>query len=664
MAETNRNAPLLIQNCRYFRSVISQETVQRIINSINVLEVVGDFVQLKRRGANYLGLCPFHGEKTPSFTVSPSKEIYKCFGCGKSGNSISFLMEHEKLGYAEALRWLAKKYNIEIQETEVDPEYKERQQTADSLYIINQYAQKYFAEQLWENEMGQAVAYSYLQQRGFTDETMRKFGLGYCLNERDAFTKDALHNQYNKELLLKTGLVSQRDYGLQDNYRDRIIFPIHNHIGKIIGFGARLIKNRDNAPKYINTPENELYVKSKILYGIYFARQAIEKRDECLLVEGYTDVISLNQAGVENVVASGGTSLTPDQLRLIKRYTKHLTILYDGDAAGIKAALRGLDLALAEGLYVRLVLLPNGEDPDSYVQKVGKDEFNEYINNNKKDFILFQTELALKEAGNDSQKRSEVVNRIAESISKIDKAEDFSRQQDYIRQSASLLKVDEEGLINLVNKYIREKLQKEQRKNLPDQSPLQEAETMPDEVVDANLALLLTNELQERAVVKSLLLYGLLPLQEESEETVAQFIFNSLENFHFDNTELEKVYLLYKSWYDAGLEPTEKSFVYYPDEALNRLVISLLEFPYEISPKWEEMIQSRRMSDIEQSRKDANLSVSYFKLRKLKQMLEQNQQELEHEKDPLVQQQLIELHIELKKFEREITSVLGTVILK
>lgn len=642
--------------------MISQDTVQRIISNINILEVIGDFVQLKRRGANYLGLCPFHGEKTPSFTVSPSKEIYKCFGCGKSGNTISFLMEHEKLGYAEALRWLARKYNIEIQETEIDPEYKERQATADSLYIINQFAQKFFAEQLWENEMGRAVAYTYLQQRGFSDSTIQKFGLGYCPNERDAFASTAIKNQYNTELLLKTGLVVQRDYGLQDNYRDRIIFPIHNHIGKIIGFGARLIKNRENAPKYINTPENELYVKSKILYGVYFARQAIEKADECLLVEGYTDVISLHQAGVENVVASGGTSLTPDQLKLIKRYTKNLTILYDGDAAGVKAALRGLDLALAEGLYVKLVLLPDSEDPDSYVNKVGSESFNAFIQTNKKDFILFQTELALKEAGHDAQKRSEIVNRIAESISKIDRAEDFSRQQDYIRQSASLLKVDEEGLINLVNKFIRERLQKEQRKQWPDQQPVVDVNAASDEVIEENLAFIITNELQERAVVKCLLVYGLAPMDEH--QTVAQFIFSSLENFHFDNTELEKLYNLYKSWYESGLEPTEKSFVYYPDEALNRLVISLLEFPYELSPKWEEMIHGKKISEIEQSLKDSKLSVNYFKLRKLKQMLEENQQELEKAVDTENQLHLMELHMELKKYEREITQQMGTVILK
>jgi DNA primase len=658
--------------------VISQETVQRIINTINITEVIGDFVRLKRRGSNYIGLCPFHNEKTPSFTVSPSKEIYKCFGCGKSGNAITFVMEHEKLGYAEALRWLAKKYNIEIQETETDPEYKERQQTADSLFIINQFAQRFFEQQLWDTEMGQAVAYSYLQHRGFSDATIRKFGLGYCPNERDSFARTAVKNQYNTELLLKTGLVVQREHGLQDNYRDRIIFPVHNHIGKVIGFGARLIKNRDNAPKYINTPENELYVKSKLLYGIYFSRQSIERNNECLLVEGYTDVISLHQAGVENVVASGGTALTPDQLRLIKRYTRHLTILYDGDAAGIKAALRGLDLALQEGLYVKLVLLPDNEDPDSFINRVGKDAFNAFIQENKKDFILFQTELALKEAGNDSQKRSEVVNRIAESISKIDKAEDFSRQQDYIRQTASLLRVDEEGLISLVNKFIRERLQKEQRKQVQEQSvPLLDANTAEEEEMDANLALLLGNELQERAVIRCLLLYGLLPfgqvnLQAAADapathtdgETVATFIFKSLEDFHFDNAELEKLYQLYKSWYEAGLAPTEKSFVYYPDESINRLVISLLEFPYELSPRWEELIKSRKTNEIEQSLKDSRLSVNYFRLRKLKRMLEQNQQELQQCADADTQHQLMEVHLELKRIERDITAELGTVIIK
>jgi DNA primase len=308
--------------------VISQDTIQQILNRSDIIEVIGGFVKLKKRGANYLGLCPFHNEKSPSFTVSSSKEIYKCFGCGRSGNTVSFLMEHEKYSYVDALRWLAAKYNVEIEETYSSPEQLQVKQTADSLYIINNFAQQFFSRQLFETEEGQAVGLSYLKERGFREDIIKKFQVGYSPQERTAFTKEALQQQYNPELLTKTGIVTERNGELQDNYRERIIFPVHNATGKVIGFGARVIGKKENAPKYINTPENEIYIKSKILYGTYFARQAIDKNDECLLVEGYTDVVSLHQAGIENVVASGGTSLTPDQLRLIKKYSNNLTILY------------------------------------------------------------------------------------------------------------------------------------------------------------------------------------------------------------------------------------------------------------------------------------------------------------------------------------------------
>ena len=328
--------------------MISQQTIQQILSRIDIIEIIGGFVKLKKRGVNYLGLCPFHNEKTPSFTVSPVKEIYKCFGCGRSGNTISFLMEHEKYSYAEALRWLAARYNVEVEEKELSPELRQQQQVAESLYIINGFAQKFFSDTLFGSEEGQDIGLSYLKERGFNADIIRKFQLGYNPDQRDVFARAAVAAQYNPELLVKTGLVVQRDEKLVDNYRGRIIFPVHNHTGKIIGFGARIIRTNDRAPKYINTPENEIYVKSKILYGSWLARQAIDRQDECLLVEGYTDVISLHQAGVENVVASGGTSLTVDQLRLIKKYTNHLTIIYDGDSAGIKAALRGLDMALEE----------------------------------------------------------------------------------------------------------------------------------------------------------------------------------------------------------------------------------------------------------------------------------------------------------------------------
>ena len=363
--------------------MIAPETIQQIISRIDIIEILGSFVKLKKRGQNYLGLCPFHNEKTPSFTVSPSKEIYKCFGCGRSGNAIGFLMEHEKYSYVESLKWLAAKYNVQIEETDTSPEYKEQQQVSDSLYIINKFAQKFFSEILFTTDEGTNNGLDYLKERGYREEIIKKFELGYNPEARDTFSQSAIAAKFNEDLLQKSGLAVARDNGLQDNYRGRIIFPVHNHSGKIAGFGARLIRKNDKAPKYINTPENEIYVKSKILYGSWFARQAIDKAGECLLVEGYTDVLALHQAGIENVVASGGTSLTQDQLRLIKKYTKDLTILYDGDSAGIKAALRGLDLALEEGLNVMLVILPNEEDPDSFIAKIGAGAFVSFIRENK-----------------------------------------------------------------------------------------------------------------------------------------------------------------------------------------------------------------------------------------------------------------------------------------
>jgi DNA primase len=469
--------------------MISQQTIQQILSRTDIIEIVGSFVKLKKRGANYLGLCPFHNEKSPSFTVSSTKEIYKCFGCGRSGNTLSFLMEHEKMSYADALRFLAAKYNVEIEETYASPEVLQQRQTADSLFIINTFAQKFFTQQLFETEEGRSVALTYLKERGFREDIIQKFQLGYSPQQKDAFAAEAIKQQYNAELLTKTGIVVERYGELVDNYRERIIFPIHNNTGKVMGFGARIIGKKENAPKYINTPENEIYVKSKLLYGTYFARQAIDKNDECLLVEGYTDVVSLHQAGIENVVASGGTALTPDQLRLIKKYTNNLTILYDGDAAGVKAAMRGLDLALEEGLHVRLVLIPDNEDPDSYVNKVGASGFISFIQQHKKDVILFQLEVMLKDAGNDSTKKAAAVNTIAESISRINKVEDFTRQQDYIHRSAELLKIDEAGLHALVNKFIRDRVTKFEQK-LPKETELPPAEEQTDNVDTDTLELL------------------------------------------------------------------------------------------------------------------------------------------------------------------------------
>jgi len=642
--------------------MISEQTKQQITSRIDIIDVIGEFVKLKKRGTNYLGLCPFHGEKSPSFTVSPVKEIYKCFGCGKSGNTITFLMEHEKYSYVEALKWLANRYNVEIEETQRTPEQVQQQQVSESLHAINAFAQKFFTEQLFHSEEGQMIAGSYLKERGFREEVLRKFQIGYNPSAKDALTSSLIQNQFNKDLLPKTGLVAFRNEELVDNYRGRIIFPIHNNTGKIIGFGARVIGKADKAPKYINTPENEVYSKSKILYGSYFARQAIDKAKECLLVEGYTDVVSLHQAGIENVVASGGTSLTIDQLRLIKKYTNNLTIIYDGGAAGIKAALRGLDLAVEEGLDVKLVLIPDGEDPDSYVNKVGATAFNAFIADSKKDFILFQLEVLLKEAGNDINRKSGIVNQIAETLSKISRAEDFTRQQDYIKQCAALLKIDEAGFTNLVNKFKRDKIAKEEKKLPFDEAEFIHQDSMqPNREMDEGQFLLQQDDQVEKNVVRVLYEYGLKPYDES--RTIAAYIFEELENYPIENATYEKLIDLYKEAYNKGLEPTTKTMLYHDDASIRELLINISLFPFELSNRWDEILPNMNIVNKDVSISDTEMSLNYFKLRKIKKMFEQNQRDMETASFE-EQLKLIELHKQLKEFEIAITKQLGTVILR
>ena len=640
--------------------MISQQSIQQILSRIDIIEIVGGFVKLKKRGVNYLGLCPFHNEKTPSFTVSPTKEIYKCFGCGRSGNSISFLMEHEKYSYVEALRWLANKYNVDIEETETTPETKQIQQVADSLYIVNNFAQKYFSDALFNIDEGQDNGLGYLKERGFREEVIKKFQLGYCLHQRDAFAKAAIAAQYNPDILQKSGLVVLRDEKLVDNYRGRIIFPVHNHSGKILGFGARIIGKNDKAPKYINTPENEIYIKSKILYGSYFARQAIDKADECLLVEGYTDVISLHQAGIENVVASGGTSLTQDQLRLVKKYTNNLTIIYDGDNAGIKAALRGLDMALEEGLNVKLVLIPDKEDPDSYVHKVGAAKFQDFIKAQKKDFILFQLEVSLHDAGSDSSKKAEVVNQIAETISRLNKVEDFTKQQDYIRRCAELLKIEETGLNALVNKFIRQKISKQELKLPFDEAKYYEEQTQKKGYEDDTMLLLQRDELQERALVRCLIEFGLKEWNEEMR--VADYILEDYTDI-IDNPKLLHIIEVYKTWYDEKLEPTEKNFLYHEDQQLSADVVSLLDFPYELSNNWKDHFEGKIFTREELYHEGVKSTINYLRLRKIKKLIEENQKDLERLHTSEEQLVLIQTHMHLKELEKEITKQMGTVIL-
>lgn len=642
--------------------MIAQQTIQQITSHIDIIDVVGEFVKLKKRGANYLGLCPFHGEKTPSFTVSPSKEIYKCFGCGRSGNTITFLMEHEKYSYVEALRWLASRYNIPVEETQVTDEVKQQQQAADSLHIINSFAQKFFAAQLLSDE-GEDIAMSYLQERGFNRETIEKFQLGYNPQGRNLFARAALEQQFNPDLLVKSGLVVNRNEEFVDNYRGRIIFPVHNNTGKIIGFGARVIGKADKAPKYINTPENEIYVKSKILYGLYFARQAIDKNDECLLVEGYTDVISLSQAGVENVVASGGTSLTADQLRLIKKYTNNLTIVYDGDVAGVKAALRGLEMALEESLNVKLVLIPDNEDPDSYVRNVGAQAFKDFVAANKKDFVVFQVEVLLKEAGSDVNKKNEVVNHVAETISRINKAEDFTKQQEYIRRCASLLKVDESGFTNLVNKFIREKISRQEKKLPINEAKLFEniASNKNEQAADDAISLLMEDEYQEREVVKRLIEYGNCNWDEQMH--VADVILDVLEEYHLKNDKLEKIVESYQEMVQSSGYIDSRSFLYSNNNDQNAFVAGLLNFPYELHD-WSRRMEGYKVKLDNDVHVVIQSALNMYKLRKIKRMYLELEDELEKEKEEEKYMAIIKIYEQLKQIEKQIAREMQTVYIR
>lgn len=445
---------------------IPDETVERIKQAADIVEVVGDFVSLKKRGSNYIACCPFHNEKTPSFNVNPARQIYKCFGCGKAGDPVRFVMDIENIGFTEALRFLAKKYGIEIEEQAPTPEDLLRQNERESLYIVLNFAKTYFQELLTQHEEGQSIGLSYFYERGFTKPTIEAFDLGYSLNSWDGLLIEAEKRGYSRELLEKAGLILNKedDNGAKrkvfDRFRGRVMFPIHNVSGRVIAFGARILVSDKNQPKYLNSPETDAYHKSQVLYGIYQAKQTIRQEDVCYLTEGYTDVISLHQAGIKNVVASSGTSLTIEQIRLINRFTPNVTILYDGDAAGIKAALRGLDMVLEEGLNVSIVTFPDGEDPDSYVRRVGAEAFKNYIRTQASDFIRFKTETLLRDAGDNPFKRAEVIGEVVSSIIRIP---DALQRQVFFRTTAQQLRVDEQTLISEGNRLIRKQREQQQR---------------------------------------------------------------------------------------------------------------------------------------------------------------------------------------------------------
>ena len=450
--------------------MIDKQTIDKILDAAQIVDVVSDFVTLRKRGVNYIGLCPFHDEKTGSFIVSPAKGIFKCFGCGKGGGPVHFIMEHEQLDYPSALKYLAKKYHIEVVEKELTPEEQQSQSDREAMFALNTWAQSYFTQQMNNTEDGRAIGLSYFRSRGFTDETIAKFGLGYCLDKSDAMTMTALHSGYKADFIEKCGLGSRRDNGTwYDRFRGRVIFPVHTLSGKVVAFGGRVLKKDDKTAKYVNSPESEIYHKSNELYGIYFAKQSIVKQDRCFLVEGYTDVISMHQAGITNVVASSGTSLTPGQIRLIHRFTPNITVLYDGDAAGIKASIRGIDLLLEEGMNVKVVLLPDGEDPDSFAQNNNASDFIDFIDKNQVDFIRFKIQLLLDEIGNDPIKKAGLIQDVVRSVSLIP---DNIVRSVYAKECASQLDVDEKVVLAEIQKILRTRREKELvRKSNGDYTP-------------------------------------------------------------------------------------------------------------------------------------------------------------------------------------------------
>jgi DNA primase len=647
--------------------MISPQSIQQVKDRVDVVEIISSFIKLKKRGANYLGNCPFHNEKSPSFTVSQAKGIYKCFGCGKAGNAITFVQEHEKLNYPDAIKWLAKHYNMAIDETEATPERIEAQKIEESLRIICTYASKYFEDTLWNTTEGQDIGLSYFKERGYREETIKKFNLGYSLLDRKSFVGDALKKAYDVNLLQRASLINIRNEDAYDNYSGRVIFPIHNASGKVIGFGARVLKTTEKAPKYINTQQNEIYDKSRTLYGLYQSRNALSKLNECYLVEGYTDVVSMHQNGVENVVASSGTALTMEQLRMIKRFTPNLTIIYDGDAAGIKAATRGLDMAIEEGLNVQLVLLPDGHDPDSFVTEKGAEGFNEFVSKNKKDIILFKLEITLKDAENDSVKKATLINEIAETLSKINKVEEFTKQQDYIKRCASLLKIDEGGLITLVNKKIREHVVKRDTLPKPEAEQLEnDANASIDHAQDDATILLQKDYSQERALIRVLLEYG--NKNFDDKLSVAKYIFDKIGDTaeEFVTEKFKRVYLSYHNYLiTVGQEPDLSFFTYHESEVLRETSIEATYNPYELSANWKEThaIDVPVRDDV--YRDEVTCNVIYFNLRKLKTLMNESLEgfNLPNQSEEEIQI-LLQMHKQLKDLEKELLKDIKAVLIR
>ena len=691
--------------------MINQETIQRIMDATRIEEVIGDFVSLKKRGANHIGCCPFHNEKTPSFYVSPSKGIFKCFGCGKAGNAVGFLMEHEHYTYPEALRYLAQKYNIEIEEERMTDEQRERQSERDALFHVSEFAQKYFADLLYNDELGSAIGLSYFHQRGLTDKVIHDFGLGYCLDKWSDFTDHARKNGYSDEVLEKTGLTIFKEEGkAYDRFRGRVMFPIYSISGRVLGFSGRVLSKEKQAAKYVNSPDSDIYNKSNILYGLYQAKNAISRADKCYLVEGNVDVVSMHQSEVCNTVASCGTSLTVEQIRLIKRYTQNVTVVYDGDSAGIKAALRAFNLLFEEGMHAHAILFLDEEDPDSYAQKYGSTQLQEYLKSHEMNFVDFKTTTLGMKPGEelDPIRKTEILTDMVNSIALV---QDPLEQQGYIRQTATLLRMREDTLMQSLSKAIanmkRQAWKEEQRElahaqaqqanaqvqqaaaadspskieGVPegggrmtdpdDQFPLPDTPTAPQQV----LADLRPAEAQERQIAALLVKHGAktvsMNLMDENgkqftqEVRVADIVVNELaaDNLGFDNPTYKEIFDLYaRAVGDGSPLPDANYFALHPDHTLQSTALGMMMNAYGLSPLWEEK------KTIAVPSPESNLSVELeeailaYKKKKIEQRMADKQYELRQCKDPDEQIILMAEYNELKHLQQQAGSALRQVI--
>jgi len=654
------------------KTLIKQEDIQNIIETARIEEVIGDYVSLKKRGINLIGLCPFHNEKTPSFTVSPVKGIFKCFGCGKAGNAVNFIMEHEHFSYPEALRYLAKKYNIELDEEQPSAEQLNALDEKESLFNITAFAHKHFVDNLLNTDEGKAIGLSYFKEREFSEATVKKFELGYTSDKWDEFTQYALKNGYNIKQLEKAGLSSQKDGKAYDRFRARVIFPIHSLSGKVIAFGGRILQSDKSKAKYVNSPETEIYSKSKVLYGLNFAKNAIVSQDNCFLVEGYTDVITLHQAGIENVVSSSGTSLTTEQIKLIFRYTKNITILYDGDTAGIKASFRGIDMILEQGMNVKIVLFPNGEDPDSFTRKNRSAEVSDYISKNANNFILFKTSLLLEETSHDPIKKSALIKEIVDTISLIP---DSIQRSVYSKECSALLDIPEQTLLNELNKLLRKKVSKNfgsDTKNEAEEIPLAVLQKAEEEIE------LDEAEYQEKDIIRLLLNYGSKELKikgvnEENVEvdfnvSVAFFIIKDIkaDDFTFKKEVYQKIFDEFAKEIENESLPPQNYFQNHSDKEIRETAINLLSFPFVLSDNWEKMhrifVPTEDESKIlEQSVKHSILS---FKLKKVEEKLAGNAheiKELKNDEDLII---LMEKQKNLLTAKKDISLALGRIIIR